>query len=271
MKHTRRTILSSGLAIASGISTEAMSSPSIIVKRRRVTDNELWSACAEHVRWRNDPTTGRRMSFADRDLSGLRFPDPSSSGLPNPEGLNFLCLNGSDFTNADLSFCQGGNIAFARCHFQTAILSNSDFASPAFATATFWHSVCRHVRWGHSNDESSDQRAVMTYLHATKSDFTGATIRGYFHQTTFNTATMREADLSYCTFAGSHQCDSNNFWAADLSCSRFCYSSIDNARFTKANLDQTDFHGARLGIPTKAGLYKSHPDLQFLIQEAPST
>jgi uncharacterized protein YjbI with pentapeptide repeats len=266
MKHTRRTILGSGLALASSLSTESLSSPSIVVNHRhRVTDDELRSACAEHIRWRNNTAIGRRMSFADRDLSGLHFPDPNSPEMPNPEGLDFLCLNGSDFTNADLSFCSAGNIAFGRCHFQTAILSHSDFVSPGFSGATLWHAACRDVRWGHSDDKSSDQRAVIMDVSATRADFTQATIRGYFHRATFTAATMREADLSYCVFAGFGESETNRFWSTDFSFAKFRHSQFDDARFEKASLDQADFQSARLSMRAQAGLYRSHPHLYHLL------
>lgn len=271
MNPSRRALIGSVFAAASTFSTEQLKVPAVHTNRRRcVTKDELWSACAEHIRWRRDPSSGARLNFSERDLSGLEFPEANSAGMPNPEKLDFLCLNGCDFSNADLSFCKGGAIAFATSSFQTAVLSHSAFTSPRFANSSLWFATCTHIEWGVSDDARHNDTASFIDVTATRANFAGAKVRGMFHRVSFIAADLRKSDFSHSIFAGSciasigHE---TQFGAADLSSAKLCHTIIEDAAFTRANLDQTDFYAARIAPRIKRDIYDNHPTLWPTIRE----
>lgn len=263
-KQTRRFVLASSIGLATSSST-ALSAPYINSHhRRRITSSELRSAVAQHIRWYNDPSEGRRADFADCDLSGLEFPNVDDDDMPNDEELGFLNLAGADFTNADLSYSKAGSISFKRCHLHSAKLSFSEFRAPGFVGATLRRALCNHAQWGRATSEQSDDRAVLMYVDAGRADFSSATIRGYFYSSSFNSATMMRADLAYSTFAGtSCHIETNSFYLADLSTATFHRSKLESMRFVKAILDGVDFSSARISAQTYARLYESHPHLRF--------
>lgn len=273
MRPSRRALLGSAIAAASTLPAGPLNTPTVHRnRRRRVTKEELWSACAEHIRWRHDPSTGRRLNFADQDLSGLEFPEASSHEMPNPDQLDFLCLNGSDFTNADLSFCKGGAIAFASCSFQTATLSHSVFTSPRFANSSLWRAKCDDVEWGTAQDPRHNDTASLTDVACTRATFTGAKLRGVIFRVNFVAANLCNADFSYCIFARTHNSQvghDTRFGPADLSSARLCYSIIEDAELSRANLDRTNFHSARISPAVKRDIYNNHPQLWPVVQELP--
>lgn len=267
MPHTRRAVLAKGLLVASTRSVAPLNPPYINSNhRRRVSDDELWSACADHVRWRYNPALGRRMNFAERDLSGLTFPASNAFGMPNPEKLQFLALNGADFTNADLSFCRGGTIAFARSSFQAAILSHSAFFSPRFHSASLWHATCDHVIWGASDDPHAEETLSLIDTEATEASFANAKLRGKFLRVSLIAANMRHADLSHCNFAGCGAGE-NRCGLSDLSYAKFHHADIEDISFRKARLNEAEFRFARFGARAKWELCESHPELVHIFQE----
>lgn len=265
LQQTRRSVLTASVGLAVAASSPALSTPHVpAFHRRRVTSGELRSAAAQHVRWCEDPSIGRRADFSDCDLSGLEFPNAHDDDMPNDEGLDFLNLSAADFTNADLSYCKAGNISFRRCHLHDARLSFSEFRAPGFVGTTLRRAKCDHVQWGQSTADESEDRAALMYVDGVRADFSSATIRGYIYSTTFVSARMVRANLAFSTFAGTFcQCETNSFYSADLSFATFRGSKLQMASFRKATIDQVDFDLAEISVQTRAQLYNSHPHLRI--------
>jgi uncharacterized protein YjbI with pentapeptide repeats len=203
---------------------------------RQVSQIELDAAIARHAVWLADRHRGARAVFANCDLSGLDF---------SRAGETPVDLRGSDFTEADLSGSTGKLISFRRASLHHARLSWSRLVEPTFIDASLRGAACDGAVWGW--DDSQGGGAAMMYnCDAAKTDFRGARVRGHFLETNFNSASLIDADLSGSVFHGSTFYQTS-FFAADLTRARFVGVEIAYARFSRTNLTETDFSGARIG------------------------
>ncbi|WP_456717226.1 MULTISPECIES: pentapeptide repeat-containing protein [unclassified Bradyrhizobium] len=221
----------------------SLAAPAVHRRGRHIGQSALNGALADHARWQEDPTRGRRAHFAGRDLSGLDF------GI---ESLEQLQLRGADFTEADLSGIRANDVNFYHASLQHANLSHSHLKAPVFRGAILHQADCRNAVWGWPAPDAqlcpakvaaSDQAVFMsTCLHGTK--FDGARVRGYFNDCSLSGASLCFADFSQSEFSGNEA--DNRFAGARLVETKFRYATITSARFDKAIVEGADFLGARL-------------------------
>jgi uncharacterized protein YjbI with pentapeptide repeats len=219
------------------------SAPAVHRRGRPISQTALNDALANHRRWQEDASCGKRADFAGRDLSGLDF------GIDNPEQVQF---RGADFTQADLSGIRGNDVNFYHASLQHANLSYSHLKAPVFRGAILYQADCKDVVWGWPARDTplcpgkvaaSDQAVFMsTCLHGVK--FDRARVRGYFNDCSLSAASLVSADFSQSEFSGNDSY--NRFAGAQLVKTKFRLASIVSARFDKATIESADFLGARL-------------------------
>lgn len=217
--------------------------PAVHRRGRHIGQSALSGALADHARWQEDPTRGRRANFAGRDLSGLDF------GIEYPEQVQ---LRGADFTQADLSGIRANDINFYHASLQHANLSHSHLKAPVFRGAILHHADCRDAVWGWPAMASplcpgkvaaSDQAVFMSAcIHG--ANFDRARVRGYFNDCSLSGASLCFADFSQSDFSGNES--DNRFAGARLVETKFQYATIRSARFDKAIVEGADFLGAQL-------------------------
>jgi uncharacterized protein YjbI with pentapeptide repeats len=221
------------------------SSPVIGHGRRRVTQGELDDAIAQHRRWLEDRTVGRRADFTSCNLAGLDF------GFDHPDQV---VLRNADFTDADLSGIRGNDVNFHHGSLQYANLSGSHLKAPVFSNAVLTGADCRRVVWGWPSTrgplvpgyqmQPPEHAAVLMTAMLSKAIFDRGRIRGYFYDCSLTAASLVATDLSQSQFAGSS--GANRFGMAKLIETRFRYTQIAEAAFKKAVISRADFLGARL-------------------------
>lgn len=239
----RRSLLKAFSGSLGCLSVFSPSAPAIHQRGRPVSQSALRGALADHARWQEDRTRGKRADFAGRDLSGLDF------GIDNPEQVQ---LRGADFTEADLSGIRGNDVNFYHASLQYAKLSYSHLKAPVFRGAILFNADCRNAVWGWPARDAplcpgqvaaSDRAVFMsTCLQSVK--FDRARIRGYFHGCSLSGAALYFSDFSQSEFLGND--DDNRFAGAMLVETKFHHATIKSAKFDKAIIRRADFLGARL-------------------------
>jgi uncharacterized protein YjbI with pentapeptide repeats len=211
--------------------------------RRRITQDELDDAIAQHARWLDGRKLGRRAKFWSCDLSGLDL------GANNP---NQVLLRGADFTEADLRGMHGNDVNFHHASLQYADLSHSHLKAPVFSGANLDNADCSNVVWGWPTSDSklragtvlpSDQ-AVFMGARLSGVIFDEARVRGYFNGCSLTGASMQLADFSQSKFAGNESL--NRFAQARLIGTKFHFATITSALFNNAVVEGADFLGADL-------------------------
>jgi uncharacterized protein YjbI with pentapeptide repeats len=225
-------------------------SPGVAASRgRRVSQDELDEAVANHAIWLEDCRRGARAEFPRRDLSGLKL-RTRHGGLVN--------LRGSDFTGADLTGVTGKEVSFAHASLHGADLSCSRFEAPHWSHASLRAAVCDDVVWGwdpaSSRSPARPQPGAGAFFHHTdaggRASFAGAVLRGMFWEASFTEANLTEADFSYSLFPGSYN-SQTSFFAADLTRAKFNFAEIAAARFSKGILTDADFGNVDIGYWAK--------------------
>lgn len=244
MSVSRRNVVTF-LSGAVAASTNSLATPNVArAHARRVSQGELDGAIARHALWFEDSARGGRAVFSNCDLSGLDL------GSAHDTLVN---LRGSDFTGSDLTGITGDNLSFLRASLHGARLAWSYLKRPSFSYASLRDAKCDNAVWGWDARSASspahatdDEGAVFLHADAGRANFTRATIRGYFVETTFVSATLVAADLSYSRFCGP-EFSATSFFRADLTEARFRSAELRNIHFRRAICDGIDFTDVAIG------------------------
>ena len=224
-------------------STVGICSPAVASQhRRRITQSELEAALDLHSYWIEGDSRGMRAIFNNCDLSGRDF---------FSDRMEVIHLRGSDFTDADLSGITGNEVSFNWSSLQSAQLSWSHLKLPSFCSATLRRARCDSVLWGWPSETSFQIPARIdgwlpqaTFINTDLSftSFDEARVMGFFSETRFTNASLRDTDLSY-----SHIAFDTFFSGSELLRTKFHRASMNAAHFRFAHLTEVDFSFADVG------------------------
>jgi uncharacterized protein YjbI with pentapeptide repeats len=191
LKINRRKVVFGATIVAATTSHYAQSAE----PGRRVSQNEFDEAVRLHGMWLTNIASGRRCTFAGRDLSGLKLSSKDDQ-LTN--------LSGADFSQADLSATEADNISLEHCNFNGASLDGSRWRRPVFAYADMRRITAKGAKWGVPSEIDSVNRvaADCTHTFLNNSDLTGAQICGFFYGSCLAETLLVEADLSFSNLIG---------------------------------------------------------------------
>lgn len=241
----RRTLLAvSTGALGAILGAVRLAVPALHPRRRRLTQEELDHALAEHARWLEDRTCGRRADLAGCNLSGLDL------GIDNPRQI---VLRNADFTEADLSHVRGGDVNFHHASLHRANLSYSHLKRPVFRCAILHQADCSHAAWGWPSRDhdlrpgqvAAEEQSIFMSTFLSGSMFDHARIRGFFHDCSFTSSSLVLADFSQSQFDGN-AATSNSFAGAKLIGTKFVLCHIASARFNRATMENADFLGSEI-------------------------
>lgn len=211
---------------------------------RKVSQDELTSAIADHAAWLDAEGQGRRAVFNNCDLSGLDFGSHVDS---------LISLRGADFSGSDMTGVTGRDVGFLRASLHGAILSWSRFERVTFSYASLRRAKCDNIVWGWDQDGLRQPAQVepgyasdFQHTDAGMAEFTRAKIRGFFWESCFTGAKLTEADFSYSYFCGEGFSETT-FHAAELTSAKFRCTKLSHVKFSCANCTETDFENADIG------------------------
>jgi len=211
---------------------------------RKVSQDELTNAIAEHSAWLEDAGRGVRAIFNNCDLSGLNFCNQTDS---------LVNLKGADFSGSSMTGVTGRDVSFLRAALYDARLSSSRFERVTFSHASLRRAKCDNIIWGWDPKSLNDPcradpkgASGFEHLDAGEADFTRAKLRGFFWESNFVVAKLREADLSYSHFCGAGFSETT-FHGADLTSAKFRFAKLSHVKFLHANCAGADFENAEVG------------------------
>lgn len=211
---------------------------------RKVSQDELTNAIADHAAWLEDGEQGQRAVFSNCDLSGLDFGSDVDS---------LINLRGADFSGSDMTGVTGRDVSFLRAAFHGTILSCSRFEQVIFSYASLRRARCDNVVWGWDHVSLNQPVRVepgyasdFQHTDAGMADFTQAKIRGFFWESCFTGARLTGADFSYSQFCGVGFSETT-FHAAELTSAKFRCTKLSHVKFSRANCAEIDFANADIG------------------------
>jgi uncharacterized protein YjbI with pentapeptide repeats len=180
-----------------------------MVKRKKITDEELQIILADHKVWLLDNSNGKQAN-----LSGLNLQNSNLSGL-NLKGVHLrnVDLSFSNLENANLSDSDLSDSDIVLANLRGIILSNSNLSNVNLQETD--------ILQGPPNDKGFSRLAELT----------GAN----FFRANLSKTNLTKANLS-----------KSNFTEAILHGTNFCNTTLIKTNFKNADLENADFSGAIL-------------------------
>ena len=169
----------------------------------------------------------RHVQFTSETI--LDHADLSSASAPNVSFVNMTRLLFTSFIQCDC----------VDAHFDSAILTGSDFSYAILKRATFTRTTLNRARLLAANTEKADfTQASMSMTNCTLMKSAGAS----FYRVEGQNAVFLKADLSYVNFSNAI----SNF--GDFSQAIISYSTLTNCQFTRTNWTKTNLFAANLSL-----------------------